>query len=299
MRIGYPCINRTIGCVADRTFRLRSYSEQRLIATVTNNLECLLKILEYNIDHGIRFFRLSSDLVPFASHPVNRYDWAGHFGDRFREIGDLIRSHDVRISMHPDQFILLNSPREDVFARSVAELQYHASVLDLMGLDTTARIQLHVGGVYGDKPMSMARFADRYRQLPDSVARRLVIENDDRLYTLGDCLEINVVTGIPILLDSFHHQVNCSGESLGAAMKAIEATWGETGGPPMVDYSSQAPGDRKGNHAESLDEDHFRQFLIETRPHDFDVMLEIKDKEASAICALEVAVGDSRLSQGI
>ncbi len=295
MKIGYPCINRTIGCKSDRTFRLKSYSEDRLIETVQNNLDCLLEILRFNIDQDIRFFRITSDLVPFASHPVNRFDWKGFFASTFTEIGKFIRSHDIRISMHPDQFNVINTKNPDVSKRTVAELEYHAMVLDAMHLNSSAKIQIHVGGVYGNKPESMNRFIERYAQLPKQIRNRLVIENDDRLYTLSDCLSISRGSGIPVLFDTFHHQLNNSGESISEAVRKVSATWTATDGLPMADYISQAVGNRKGNHAESIDLGDFARFLVQTKDCDFDVMLEIKDKEASALKAVAVARENDRL----
>jgi UV DNA damage endonuclease len=145
MKIGYPCINWTIGCTSGSTFRLKSYSESRLKETIKNNLDCLLKILQFNSEHGIFFFRITSDLIPFASHPINTFNWKGYFACEFQEIGDFIKKKGIRISMHPDQFTLINSVREDVFERSVKELEYHASILDLLLLDSAAKIQIHVG----------------------------------------------------------------------------------------------------------------------------------------------------------
>jgi UV DNA damage endonuclease len=285
MKIGYPCLNRTIGCTPSRTFRLASYSAERLHETVRWNLDCLERILEFNQANGLLFFRITSDLVPFASHPVCVFPWQEEFASRFFALGEFIRRHGMRISMHPDQFTLINSPDEGIFRRSVAELDYHARVLDLLGLDTTARIQIHAGGVYNDKPASLDRFGRRFAQLPETVRRRLTVENDDRLYSVADCLLISGRTGIPILFDSFHHQLNNNGEKAAAALALAAATWKKADGLPMVDYSSQKKGERAGSHAESIDLKRFASFIAATAGMDFDIMLEIKDKEQSALRA--------------
>jgi UV DNA damage endonuclease len=295
MRIGYPCINRTIGCKSGRTFRLKSYSEERLIATVQNNLECLFRIIRFNVAHDLRFFRITSDLIPFASHPVNQFGWREHFRKEFSDIGDYIRQNGIRISMHPDQFVVINSLDPEVFGRSLGELIYHARVLDALGLDQSAKIQVHVGGVYTGKPKSTKRFIGRFRNLPEEVARRLVIENDDRLYTLSDCLAISEEIRIPVLFDSFHHQVNSSGQTIQEAFESVVRTWDKEDGVPMVDYSSQAADSRRSNHAETLNTQDFRDFLQITQNYDFDVMLEIKDKEASALLAVELAQKAGRI----
>ena len=296
MRIGYPCINTTIGCRASRTFRLGSYSEERLLTTVQGNLDCLARILEYNARHRLLFFRITSDLVPFASHPVCRCPWQRHFAAQLHDIGRYITGHGMRISMHPDQFVVLNSPNEAVVESSVRELRYHAEVLDLMGLDLSARIQLHAGGVYGDRARSMARFLDRYRALDPAIRRRLVLENDDRCYYLADCLELHAAAGVPVLFDAFHHQLHHRGEGQAEALASAARTWTAADGPPMVDYSQPAPGAGHGSHAGSIDIRAFRGFLAETAPLDFDLMLEIKDKERSAIRAVKAAAGDERLA---
>ncbi|HEX3001440.1 MAG TPA: UV DNA damage repair endonuclease UvsE, partial [Methanoregula sp.] len=212
MRIGYPCINRSIGCSANRTFRLASYSEERLIDTVAGNISCLQKILAWNAWHDILFFRITSDLVPFASHPVCTFRWQEHFRNELAGMGEFIRKAGIRISMHPDQFIVLNAPDSKVVFRSIAELAYHAAVLDAMGLDATAKIQLHVGGVYGDKGASLDRFARACENLDPAIRRRLVIENDDQRFTAADCLSVHEATGIPVLFDVFHHACNNAGD---------------------------------------------------------------------------------------
>ena len=296
MKIGYPCINLTIGCQGNKTFRIRSYSEKKFIETVENNLRCLIEILKFNVKHDLYFFRISSDLIPFASHPVCGFKWERHFAEEFKYIGDFIRQNEIRVSMHPDQFTLINSPDRKIFARSVSELLYHSKVLDCMGLDSSSKVQIHIGGVYNDKNKSMARFIRRYEKLDARIRNRLVIENDDRLYSLRDCIYIFKETGIPILFDVFHHETFNSEETLEEAFKLVVRTWRMNDGIPMVDYSSQEDGQRIGKHARSIDIEEFRKFIIETRSFDFDVMLEIKDKEKSAIEAVKIALSDGRFS---
>ncbi|MEM0438138.1 MAG: UV DNA damage repair endonuclease UvsE [Candidatus Micrarchaeia archaeon] len=285
MKLGYPCINRGIGCTANTTFRLASYSHARMRECISNNLACLERILKFNLENRLMFFRISSDIVPFASHPVCDYDWAGIHGAHFRRIGRFIRENGMRISMHPDQFVLINSNEKGVVQRSIAELEYHAKVLDAMGLKKDAKIQIHVGGEYGDKRQATMRFCDVYSTLPRAVARRLVIENDDRLYSLRDCLAISAKTGVPVLFDVFHHACLNNGEGVREALGQAAGTWGIRDGVPMVDYSEQKKGARAGTHADRINVRRFLDFVNETRPLDFDVMLEIKDKEKSALRA--------------
>jgi UV DNA damage endonuclease len=296
MKIGYPCINRGIGCSSGHTLRLRSYSGERLRSTISDNLACLHKILEWNVNQSLLFFRISSDLVPFASHPVCTLPWQELFREAFLKIGDIIRSGHIRISMHPDQFIILNALDPGIVTRSIAELSYHAEVLDLMDLDATAKIQLHVGGLYGDKEESMNRFVDQYRRLDLKIRRRLVIENDEKCYSAHDCLYIHKLTGVPVLFDFFHHTCNNQGEPLPDIILATGRTWRNRDGLAMIDYSSQHPSKRPGSHADHIDPGHFHRFLDSSKPVDFDLMLEIKDKEQSALIAREIAKKDPRFT---
>jgi UV DNA damage endonuclease len=227
MKFGYPCINRAIGCTANSTFRLASYSKKILLEKVKNNLNCLKRILEYNLKNGFLFFRISSQIVPFASHPINRVKWWKIFEKEFLEIGNFIKKNNFRISMHPDQFVLINALDEKIVKKSIGELLYHAKVLDALRLDTTAKIQIHVGGVYKDREKSMKRFCENYKKLPRQIKRRLVIENDDVSYSVFDCLKIFKKTKIPIIFDTFHHEVNNRGEPIKEAFNLVIKTWGK------------------------------------------------------------------------
>jgi UV DNA damage endonuclease len=288
MRIGYPCLNNSIGCTASRTFRLRSYSPERLLSTVKENLLCLKSILEFNNSNGFLFFRIGSELVPFASHEICNIDWQSHFIKELKEIGKFVKNHHMRVSMHPDQFVIINAKDSRIVKKSIRELEYHTEVLDLMGLDRTAKIQIHAGGVYNDKDASIKRFIESYHSLNKRIKNRLVIENDDHLYSVNDCLKIHNQTAIPVLFDSFHHEIFNNGESLSDALKICALTWKKIDGPLMVDYSSQSPGGKKGAHTNHIDKNHFLSFLKKAGRIDFDLMLEIKDKEKSAEEALKI-----------
>ena len=295
MRIGYPCINRSIGCTANHTFRLASYSDERLVATVDANLACLERVLAWNVARGLLAFRIGSGIVPFASHPVCTVPWQEQFADRFAALGVFARKHALRISMHPDQFNLLNAKDPAIVGRTVAELAYHAEVLDLCGLGRDAKIQVHVGGVYGDRESSMARFVETYGALDPRLRRRLAIENDDGRYSAADCLAVSGACGVPVVLDVFHHAVHGDGRPIGSLLDDVASTWAPADGLPMVDYASQAPGRRRGSHASSIDDADFGRFLAASAGRDLDLMLEIKDKEASALRAVALAAGDPRL----
>jgi UV DNA damage endonuclease len=289
MKIGYPCINNSLDCTASSTFRLASFTEERFLQTVQNNFNCLQRILEFNVANHLLFFRMSSDMVPFASHPVCTVNWQMHFKGTLEKIGRYIKKNNLRISMHPDQFVVLNSPKPEIVENSIRELAYQCDVMDVMQLDSTAKLQIHGGGVYGDKPAAMERFIETYMRLPEKIKARLVVENDDRLYSLRDCLYLHEQTGIPILFDNFHHECLNNGEPMAAALRMAAATWQEKDGVPMMDYSSQATGERKGKHTDQIVEQLFHDFLLELGDLDMDIMLEIKNKEVSALKAVALA----------
>jgi UV DNA damage endonuclease len=199
------------------------------------------------------------------------------------------------VSKHPDQFVILNSKSEDIVKSSIIELQYQCTLLDGMKLPSSAKIQIHLG-VYGDKDKAKKDFSNNfYKLLDESLKRRLVIENDDRSYSLKDCLDINSETGIPIVFDTFHHECLNNGEKFQQSLSSFIKSWKYTiDGNPILDYSSQSIGERKGKHAKTLNKNHFMHIYnefenaIKENPVDLDIMLEIKDKEISALMALNL-----------
>jgi UV DNA damage endonuclease len=222
------------------------------------------------------------------------FNWQDYFKSDFLEIGQFIKKNKMRITMHPGQYTVLNSINQKVYKNSILDLDYHVEVLDLMELDSKAKVQIHVGGVYKNKQESSNRFVERYNLLDDRIKRRLIIENDGKSYNLNQCLQIHNKIGIPIVLDVYHHECFNSGESLFEAFSLLCKTWKDEDGIPIVHYSSQKIGGKKGNHANSIDLKHFQKFIENTLDFNFDLMLEIKDKEKSVLKALKYIKNDLR-----
>ena len=290
MKIGYPCINQSLGKKTISTFRISSYSEEKLIKAVSYNLEILKEILKYNIKHNLLFFRISSEVIPFASHPICKFDWQNYFKKDLLCIGQIAKEKKIRISMHPDQFVILNSPNKEVVEAGIREINYQTAFFNAMKLNNTAKIQIHVGGTYNDKITSSDRFIKNYNTLLSYEARsRIVIENDDYRFSLNDCSKIHDKTDVPVLLDVFHHECLNDGRSVQDAISSADSTWDKNrDGVMMIDYSSQEPNFRKGKHANTLDEIKFKNFISSTIDFSYDLMLEIKDKEKSANRARQI-----------
>lgn len=289
-RVGFACVPRDLPDAGQRTCRLARATPARLRELIAANIATVDRCLDYAAGLGFGLFRVSSDLVPFGSHPVNKLRWWREFEPELLGLGLKARRLDLRLSTHPGQYTLLSSPSPKTTAAAVADLLYHARLLDAMGLPTSDKIVIHLGGVYGDKAAALARFAYQYKRLPQRVRSRLVIENDERCYGALDVLAAGRTLGIPVVFDRFHHRVagGASGAAIGRILRRARNTWTVMDGPMKVHFSSQAPGLRPGAHGDSIDPAELESFLDEARGVDFDVMIESKGKERAALVALEI-----------
>ncbi len=291
--LGYACLNATLG-TKSRTVRLANLRTEAVIPVIAQNLDDVLASLRWNVQHGIRFFRISSDLIPFGPLAAFPFDWAEAFDWKFREIRRLVKAENLRVTSHPGQYTVLNSPREKVVQDSLDELEFQARVLALM--DPKGTMTLHVGGAYGDKPSAMDAFARNLERLSDFARARLIIENDDTTFTLEEVVGLAERTGLAVVVDLFHHILNpgtdaAAGETWDAGLVPLldraVATWG--GRPPKLHLSSHKPGTRTG-HADFLSMDDVEALVgvmdhVGERDAPYDVMLEAKRKE---IAVLEV-----------
>jgi UV DNA damage endonuclease len=191
----------------------------------------------------------------------------------------------MRVSMHPGQYTVLNSPNTDVVERAIADLEYHNRLLDRLGTGPESKIVLHVGGGYGEKEEALKRFEHSYRRLGDGIKKRLVLENDERSYSIAEVLETSLKLGIPAVFDNLHNRVNPSCE-VGDEMYWIDEcskTWKAWDGNQKIHYSQQNHSKKRGSHSESVRIVEFLEFYSSLSRHDIDIMLEVKDKNISAI----------------
>lgn len=293
IRYGFACKTVGVPGAAQTTLTLARADEEHLLRTSRQNLRALGVMLRYCRAEGIRLMRISSDVIPLASHPDVAFDWQVLLQDELAAMTTLISEAGVRVSMHPGQYTILNSPRASVVERAVEDLRFHADFLDAVGADPTAKIVLHLGGGYGDKPAALGRLTKNLETLPGPIRNRLALENDERIYTIEDVLAVCAEFSLPAVFDVYHHSINPPphGGTLGWLDKAA-LTWGGENGRQKIHYSQQWPGGKPGMHSQSIGMDEFLKFHSGLEARELDVMLEVKDKNLSAVKCANLTVPD-------
>jgi UV DNA damage endonuclease len=288
MNIGYACITIAVPGSELKGCTLKNAQPERLLPLIEHNLNALEKQIDYNAHNNILLFRISSDLIPFGSSVAADLPWADVYSEKLTRIGDKIRHAGMRVSMHPGQYTVLNSPNALVAERASADLAYHAAVLSRLGLGSAHKLILHVGGTYGDKKQAMSRFISRYKDLDTGIKQRLVLENDDKQFHISDVLETAAAAGLPVVYDVLHNAVNPSRDE-GTDLdwiKRCRITWTEKDGAQKIHYSQQNTARKPGAHSESIRIDPFLDFCRQLPDIAPDIMLEVKDKNLSAVKCL-------------
>jgi len=292
MNLGYACINMTIGksITTNRTMIKRTYQQKGLdyvSELALLNAKDIIKILEWNRLNGIKFFRLSSSIIPWGDHiDLTQLKDYKEIKSELKNAGDFAKFHNIRITSHPGPFVVLPSPNEEVVLNSIADLELHGNVFDMMGLSKTPynKINIHCNGVYGDKQSAMDRFIKNFKRLSKSVQNRLTIENDDKasMYSVKDLMYIHKKTGIPIVFDYHHHQF-CTGDlSEEQALKLASTTWPKDI-TPVVHYSeSKALHENNPKEKPQAHSDYITT-LPNTYDMGVDIMVEAKAKELAIL----------------
>lgn len=289
MSIGYACM--TVG-VPDTKIRgciLRNAKMPKLEELAKHNLKSLENIFEYNNTNNIRLFRISSDIIPFASKREVEFPWKEMFAKRLVELGVMAKEYRIRLSMHPGQYTVLNSQSKETVKRAVEDLEYHCDFLDAMQLGRDCKIVLHIGGVYDDKKSAMERFATEFKSLSDNIRSRLIIENDDKSYHPGEVVELADKLGIPAVYDNLHSSSNPgpNPDSDIGWINIFSKTWKESDGKQKIHYSQQDPKKSPGSHSSTIDIEKFVDFYKSIDGENMDVMLEVKDKNISAVKCIQ------------
>ena len=255
-------------------------------------------ILAYLDEIDVRMYRLSSDFVPYCTHP-DMPQFHGQVAEcrhDLAEVGKTARELGIRLSLHPSQYVLPGALDPAIAGKGIADVNAQADLLDAMEQGLEAVVILHLGGAYGDKDAAMRRFAENFARISEPGRRRLVIENDETLFTVEDCLRVHEMIGVPIIFDHQHHNLNPGTLGVGEAARKALATW-PAGVTPKIHFSSPrldsrlvTRGKREveappllSQHADYVHPWEFAGFLREVGPAPFDVMLEAKMKDAAVL----------------
>lgn len=289
-RVGFPVqVLGQPGLKSHDTRRWQSSPHLRV------SLDHLRKVFAYLDEHDIRLYRMASGLAPYATHPDHPqlHGQVGECAEELAELGDLARRLELRLSFHPSQFIVLNAPDENLVARSAADVEVQAAILEGMGLGDEAVVVLHAGGLYGDRIAARERFARHFERLSVVAQRRLAVEHDDSRFGVRDILWLHSRLGVRLVFDIHHHHCyNPDGLSMYEAADACLATWLGRDARPKVHFSSPRTdwGFRYGSekaarapnwasHAEFVDPFAFIAFYRKVVDHAPDVILEAKAKD--------------------
>lgn len=292
MNLGYACINMTMQkqvstnrTMMKRTFEAKGIDYVSDIALL--NSRDIIKILEWNRQHGIKLFRLSSSIIPWGNNiDITQLKDYEEIKSELKKAGDFAKFWDMRITCHPGPFVVLTSPKDSVVDNAISDLEMHGKLFDMMGLSKTPynKINIHCNGVYGDKIVAMDRFCENFNKLSDSVRSRLTVENDDKasMYSVKDLMYIHNKIGIPIVFDYHHHQF-CTGDMTEREALELAVTTWPKGITPVVHYSeSKALHENDAKQKPQAHSDYINS-LPNTYELDVDIMVESKAKELAIL----------------
>jgi len=251
------------------------------------NVKDLEKIIRWNEKHGFKYFRVSSDIFPWASeYQLTDLPDFEEISKSLKRSGDFVTQHGQRLTSHPGPFNKLCANKEQVVLNTIRDLEIHGELFDLMGLSRSVYncINIHVGAAYGDKPKALAAFCKNFERLSESVKTRLTVENDDRpsLYSTKDLYEgVYKSIGVPIVFDYHHHKFCDGGQTESEALALAASTWGKI--RPETHYSeTKRNADGSDYYKPQAHSDYVFNY-IDPHGHDIDVMIEAKAKELAVI----------------
>lgn len=262
---------------------------EKLKTTTLNNLNNLYKILNYNAEQKIHFYRITSALVPLATHPeVDNWNYRLIFKKEFERLGNFIKENNLRVDTHPNEFNVINSSKATVVYNSINNLKFHVNLFEDMNYPL-GKMVLHVGSGEGGKDIALNRFISNFENVPSEISSRLILENDDKTFTAAETLDLCKRLNLPMVLDVHHHNCNNNGEVLEDLLEEILATWDKEQLPPKFHFSSPKEGPLDRKHSDFIVAEDFITFIEICKVHDrdIDIMLEAKQKDLALFKLME------------
>ncbi len=286
VRLGYVALSKALDDVTTSStitytnYINKNYNASKLLEITKGNLEALNEIIKYNIKNNFHFYRLTSKLVPLATHNKVSFDYIAPLKDEYKKISKLINDNNIRVDTHPDQYAVLNSMDSKIVKNTVEILEYHYKIMDALGIKDKLII-LHVGSSACGKKASITRFINNFNKLSDYIKKCIAVENDDKIYNIKDVLKLCHKIKVPMVLDYHHFICNNEGENLKNYLNDIIETW--NGRLAKMHFSSPKSKLKKEfrSHNDYINSDDFINFinLIKTQDKDIDIMLEAKAKD--------------------
>jgi UV DNA damage endonuclease len=292
MNIGYACINLSLGkkITTNRTMVKRTFIAKGIDYVsdlVLQNVADLERIIDWNEEMGIKMYRMSSEMFPWATEYefTELKDW-NEIQKILQRCGAKATMYKQRLSFHPGPFNVLVSPKENVVLNTIKDLEVHGRIMDAIGLSKTPynKINIHCNGVYGDKIAAMDRFCINFDKLSNSVKSRLTIENDDKasMYSVKDLMYIHNKINIPIVFDYHHHTFNTGDLSERDALALAITTWPK-GITPAVHYSESKALHENNIKIKAQAHSDYITTLPDTYDMGVDIMVEAKQKDLAIL----------------
>ena len=295
IQLGLCCLNIELRekkptIFSSRRVTLKTLEEKgidNLKNKIINNMNDVLKMIQWNEDNGIKVFRLSSEIFPHYSNKKAE-DYTLDFAvNLLKEIGKRSKEFNQRLTFHPGPYNCLGSLHEDVIEQTIRDLKYHADLLDIMELDQNSVMVIHGGGVYKDKEKTIERWCNNYDKMPENIKRRLVLENCEKNFSIEDCLKVSEKVNVPIVFDTHHY--DCYNklhptekfENPEYYIPKILETWNRQDIKVKFHVSEQGSG-KIGHHSDYVET--LPKYLLEIPEkygQSIDIMIEAKMKEKS------------------
>ena len=281
IRLGYACISKTLDITSSHTITYTNYEktrnkEEKLIEITNKNLNNLEEILKYNIKNNIHFYRMSSKIIPLATHPNIKLNLLNIFKEKLEHIGNIIKENNIRVDIHLDEYCVLNSTNPNIVNSTINIIKFYKNMLKTMNIESY--MILHIGSSAFGIEKSITRFINNFKKLDEESKNMIILENDDKVFKIEDVLKICKTLNIPMVLDYHHYKCN-KVEPLEQNIKEIIKTW--KGKTPKMHISSKKNNKEFRSHHEYIDINDFIELtnILKTQNKNIDIMIEAKQKD--------------------